>query len=559
MAVVLSFVGKWNGNDLKKAETELARMRRTAEGSSGAMKRLGDTAKHIGIGVGVAAAAVGILAVKMGTDAVQAAMEEEKSVAALNKALENLGMAGASESTAKFIDDLQYASATADTVLRPALAKLATATGDITTAQDALKTSLDMAAGGYGTTESAAAALAKAYGGNLTSLRKMVPGMDKAIIASGDMNAIMDELARVVGGQSAKAVDTLSGRMAVLNLAVDELSEAFGTGLMEGIAGAGDSAADAAQKLRDMQGDAETLGVAVGGIGVSLLGATKDFGLGTMKLYDYWADMWAGIERLDINAKDFWGEISDGEGEAARKALDLADAERDAAMMAYALGDGTTEAAAGADAATAAFNYTTPSIRAVEGAAKDATTEVDKFKTSWDKVTKSMGRKESIAAMEAAIDAFAGLDGTKRVGKGKNARDVADPFYASLNRAGTDFNLRTESGRAGQDAAFALINATKAAMDAARNPDKRRELGMRGRRELADELVGIGFDRSDARAYARENIKVGASTTNYIFNGDLTVTSPADAARQARTAARLAGLAGRQQQSSAAAYGGYNG
>src|SRR4029079_13576009 len=100
----------------------------------------------------------------------------------------------------------------ADDQLRPAMSTLARATGDVTTAQKDMSTVLDVAAATGKDTQAVADAVAKAYAGNTTSLGRMIPGMDKAILKSGDMTAIMGELARMTGGSAATAADTAAGK-----------------------------------------------------------------------------------------------------------------------------------------------------------------------------------------------------------------------------------------------------------------------------------------------------------------------------------------------------------
>ena len=355
--------------------------------SATASQRLSASLRKVGPALGLATAAAGALAIKIGVDAVQAANEEEKSVTALNRALENLGMGAASESTQKFVDDLQYASATADTILRPALAKLAGATGNLSQAQAALKVALDLAAGGYGTVESASNALSKAYGGNVVSLGRLVPGLDRAILKTGDMNLIMAELARLVGGQSAAAVDTLGGKLAVMQIAADELSEAFGVGLVSGLTGAGDGVEDFSKKLREMQPQVETWGKIIGGLIGGLTDGASSIGLFSMEFVTAINDIERAYKRLEINVADFWSEMSDEEAEAARKALDLADAQDDAAIAAYKLAMENKGGAAAADTASSAFNYMRPSIRSIEGGARDAAAAIQSMQDKLDKIS----------------------------------------------------------------------------------------------------------------------------------------------------------------------------
>ena len=148
-----------------------------------------------------AAALAGLAAA--GLDAASAAAEDAAAADQLALALRN--NAGASDeaiaNTEKWITKTSKAAAVADDELRPALGTLVRATGDVETSQDALGVALDVSAATGKDVGSVSDALAKAYAGQTTSLKRLVPGLDDAVIASGDMNAIMDELARTTGAR----------------------------------------------------------------------------------------------------------------------------------------------------------------------------------------------------------------------------------------------------------------------------------------------------------------------------------------------------------------------
>jgi phage-related protein len=85
------------------------------------------------------------------------------------------------------------------------------------------------------------AALAKAYAGQTTSLGKLVPGMDKAVLASGDMDAIMAELARTTGGSAAEAANTAAGQWKGFQIQMGEAQEAIGGALLPAMTALGAS------------------------------------------------------------------------------------------------------------------------------------------------------------------------------------------------------------------------------------------------------------------------------------------------------------------------------
>lgn len=180
-----------------------------------------------------AAAALGALAAA-GLSAASAAAEDQAAADQLALALRN--SAGASDksiaATEDWISNTSKAAAVADDELRPALATLVRATGDVSTSQDAMGVALDVSAATGKDVESVSTALAKAYGGQTGALKKMVPGMDDAILASGDMDAIMAELARTTGGAAATAANSAAGQMEGMKIQMGEAQEAIGGALL---------------------------------------------------------------------------------------------------------------------------------------------------------------------------------------------------------------------------------------------------------------------------------------------------------------------------------------
>ena len=193
-------------------------------------KKFGKTGAIVGAAVTAAfgAAAVGI------TKALQAAAEDQKSVALLEKQLRNSvgatkAMVGATED---FVSEMQFASGVADSQLRPSLATLVRATGDLTQAQDLLGLSLDLAAGANVDLESASLALAKAQNGNLGALTKLGIALDPAIIKSKDFAKAQQELEKQFGGASAAAANTFEGQLRRLNVVFDEVTETIGYAIL---------------------------------------------------------------------------------------------------------------------------------------------------------------------------------------------------------------------------------------------------------------------------------------------------------------------------------------
>ncbi len=200
-----------------------------------------------------ATAAAGALAVKLGVDGVQAAIEDQKAAESLAQTLENLGFAHDTAPVEGFIDALQRQTGVADDQLRPAFDRLVRSIGDTAQAQDALKLALDVSAGSGKSLDSVAQALGRAYDGNTTALSRLGAGIDASILKTGDMEAITAQLSATFSGQAAVAANTYEGRIKRLGIAADELKEAFGAGLLSNI----DSVFRLLNRSADATGDTE--------------------------------------------------------------------------------------------------------------------------------------------------------------------------------------------------------------------------------------------------------------------------------------------------------------
>lgn len=238
---------------------------RDAKGFQGKMSAVAMNMRGVlGPALAGAAAAAGALAIKMGVDGVKAAMEEQKALAQLTTALDNVGQSFAQSQVDQFIDDLMFATGVADDELRPAFVRLVSATKDAAAAQDLLSLALDISVGTGRSLEGVTLALSKAATGQTTALRRLGVPLSDAAVKSGDLEAITAELSQTFQGQAAAAADTMAGRMQILQVAASELQEAFGAGVIGALSDTGDSASDLSTRLRDLQEDAEDLGELVG-------------------------------------------------------------------------------------------------------------------------------------------------------------------------------------------------------------------------------------------------------------------------------------------------------
>ena len=191
-------------------------------------------AKKSALAFAAAGAAVGAFAVKVGTDAVRAAMEDQKSQALLASTLRNT--VGATDaviaSTEDYITLLQKEVSVADDELRPALATLARATGDVASAQSLLGTALNVSAGTGKDLQTVSLALSKAVNGNLGALTRLGIPLDANTIKSKNFNKALDVLNDTFKDQANVRAKTLEGRLQGLNIAYGEILETLGYALL---------------------------------------------------------------------------------------------------------------------------------------------------------------------------------------------------------------------------------------------------------------------------------------------------------------------------------------
>jgi hypothetical protein len=186
------------------------------------------------LAVGAAFSATAGAVAYFGKQFAEAAAEDEQSQRQLALALQNtLDATNATiASTESFIGAMQLATGVADTELRSALAGLTRATGDLFTAQELLRLSLDVSAATGKDLSAVQQALAKSATGNLGALTKLGIPLDKNIIKTKDLAGAVDVLQELYGGAASERAETFAGKMERLNVRVDELQEKMGTALL---------------------------------------------------------------------------------------------------------------------------------------------------------------------------------------------------------------------------------------------------------------------------------------------------------------------------------------
>ena len=181
-----------------------------------------------------AAAAAAAYAVKLAVDGVKAAIEDEAAQLRLANALKNV--TGATQAQISAVEEqilkTSLATGVADDQLRPALQRLATATGSVTKSQDLLTLALDISAATGKSVETVSNALGKAYEGNTSSLSRLGVGLSTAEIKTLGLEGTVKQLAETFGGAATVQANTFEGQIARLKVGFDEAKESVGAALL---------------------------------------------------------------------------------------------------------------------------------------------------------------------------------------------------------------------------------------------------------------------------------------------------------------------------------------
>jgi hypothetical protein len=223
MAIRIPIITDFQGDGLKKTFEEFKKLETNAEKASFALKK----------SFVPALAAIGGLTAGLVMSS-KAAAEDQAAQAQLARQLQ--ATTGATTAQVKanedFITSLSRSAAVADDELRPALSSLVRGTGDLATAQDALKTVLDVSAATGKGVQEVADAVSKAYGGNTKAIKQLSPELFKLIKDGASVDEVMQSLASTFGGAASTAANTAQGKFKNLTIQLGEAKEAIGTALL---------------------------------------------------------------------------------------------------------------------------------------------------------------------------------------------------------------------------------------------------------------------------------------------------------------------------------------
>ena len=226
MSVVLNIFSEFDSSGVQKAKKEFSQLDGAAEKTKFAFKKalIPATAAVAGLGAAL-------------FDATKGAIED---AAAQDQLANNLRRAtGATEQQIAANEDWISTQGTllgiTDSELRPVLAKLARATGDVTKAQQYANAAMDIAASTGKPLATVTDAIAKAMGGNLTALAKLAPEYRQMIKDGADFETVMSLIADTTGGAATEAANTAQGQFKRLGVALDETKESVGAALLPAI------------------------------------------------------------------------------------------------------------------------------------------------------------------------------------------------------------------------------------------------------------------------------------------------------------------------------------
>lgn len=505
------------GANTKDAIDGLNKVNRAIGNSGGGMNKMNAMLSKAGPAFAAAAAGAGLLAIKMGTDAVQAAMDEQRELARLNTTLGNLGFGAASDEVSTFIDNLQFSANVADSDLRPAFETLVRATGDVREAQDALALSVDIAAGTGRDLGQVTKALARGFGGNTQALGRLGAGLDKATLKSGDMLAITGQLRDTFGGQASAQADTLYGSVKGVQIAWDELVESFGNG----ITGTGDAGAktmqDLEKRLRDAQPQAQQLGNDV-----------QNIGLASLDVYDNFRSMgqalgsgnWDLVRRMIFATNEELRTLNK-EAMSAGKQFEYVQ------YAAYDTSDGYRAATTGLIAYKTAAEDTTRANDMQVASLKRLQGQLDKLAGKRN----IMGQRLSIAQLLA--------QGPSKSGANGKTSTVADRKDFALNVADAYGGLASDllaTGKRGQ--ARSQLAAARQAIRGMNLPDAFQS------NLLSTLRTPSGLQARPAAMAGTPQTGRDVAMVNYNFYGGINVDSNEAAQQAAKEARRLASLSG---------------
>jgi hypothetical protein len=223
MSIKIPIISDFNTRGIEKALEQFKKLETAGQKTKFALNKAFLPATAAVAGLALAA-----------TSAAKAAAEDQAAQLQLANQLKNT--TGATDAQIKanegFITSTSMSAAVADDELRPALASLVRGTGDLASAQNALKISLDVAAGTGKSLAEVTDAVAKAYGGNTKAIKQLSPELFNLIKDGASADTVMQTLSKTFGGAAATSANSAEGQFRKFGIAMNELKESIGVALL---------------------------------------------------------------------------------------------------------------------------------------------------------------------------------------------------------------------------------------------------------------------------------------------------------------------------------------
>ena len=264
MAVILPIITEFDGKGITRAINQFKALETNGQKAQFAISKAALPA----------AAALGGLAVAASLS-VKAAIEDEAAQSALARQL--VVSTGATDETIasveKYISSLGNSVAITDTEARPAFAKLALATKDVTKAQELMAIAIDTAAATSKPLADVAEAMSRGFAGNTKGLKALSPELMLLIKNGASAADAFAVLEKNFGGAGELAANTTAGQMKVLKIQLDETKEAIGNALIPVLELVLPLIKNLGNFAQNNTGFIIAFGVAVGGLAVAIVAA----------------------------------------------------------------------------------------------------------------------------------------------------------------------------------------------------------------------------------------------------------------------------------------------
>jgi hypothetical protein len=218
-SLLINAVTTFDGKALSKGQTQISKFQRQLKSLAGTF------------GVAFGGAAL----VAYSKKSILAYGEQIQEVKRLNAAVNNLGLAFASDDINKYIDSVEAATGVNRDLLQPSFIALLQATGSLSKSQEILNVSLNAAAGLGESVSTVSEKLTQAYLGNTRGLRTLNLGLSKTELQTVSFEKAMSILQARFKGQAALEAQSYTSQMAKLGIKADEASEIIGKGLVDAL------------------------------------------------------------------------------------------------------------------------------------------------------------------------------------------------------------------------------------------------------------------------------------------------------------------------------------